>query len=189
MTTGGDSFLESILPKPAPTPTFLTDLSGKIALVTGGSRGIGRAVAIRLAQAGAKISFNYRGNHEAAQDTLSELKGGGAHAMAVAGDVSLAADVDRLVGATIEAFGRIDILVNNAGDARFGRGVDTTDEQWAQALDVNLYSAVRFTRAVVPHMRAAGGGRIINISTVGAHSPFVGMVDYEAAMDGLLAFA
>jgi 3-oxoacyl-[acyl-carrier protein] reductase len=67
--------------------------------------------------------------------------------------------------------------------------VDATDEQWAEALDINLYSAVRFTRAVVPHLRAAGGGKVINISTVGAHSPIVGMVDYEAAKAGLLAFA
>src|SRR5882724_6837006 len=118
MTTGGDSFLESILPRPAATPRFLTDLSGKIALVTGGSRGIGRAVAIRLAQGGAKIAFNYRGNHDAAQDVLGEIKGGGGHAMAVAGDVSVAADVDRVVKATLEAFGQIDILVNNAGITR-----------------------------------------------------------------------
>src|SRR4051812_37254730 len=112
MTIGGDSFLESIIPRPASAPRFLTDLSGKVALVTGGSRGIGRAVAIRLAQGGAKVAFNYRGNHEAAQDVLGEIKGGGAHAMAVAGDVSIGADVDRVVNAAIEAFGRIDILVN-----------------------------------------------------------------------------
>src|SRR3954453_2124630 len=102
MSIGGDSFLQSIMPGAGPAPRFLTNLHGKVALVTGGSRGIGRAVAIRLAQAGAKIAFNYRGNHQAAQDVLGELKGGGAHAMAVAGDVSISADVDRVVMATIE---------------------------------------------------------------------------------------
>jgi 3-oxoacyl-[acyl-carrier protein] reductase len=113
----------------------------------------------------------------------------GARAVGITGDAAVAADVENVVRQTIEAFGRIDVLVNNAGDAWFGRGVDTTDEQWAEALDINLYSAVRFTRAVVPHMRASGGGRIVNISTVGAHAPIVGMVDYEAAKAGLLAFA
>src|SRR3954466_5967963 len=99
----------------AMTPRFLSDLGGRVALVTGGSRGIGRAVAIRLAQSGAKVAINYRGNHEAAQEAPSELKGGGAHAMAVAGDVSSAEDLDWLVSATLEAFGGVDILVNNAG--------------------------------------------------------------------------
>src|SRR5919112_2577437 len=110
MKSGSEgSFLHSILPSPTPK-RFLTDLTGKVALVTGGSRGIGRAVAIRLAQGGAKIAFSYRSNHEAAQEVLGELKGGGAHAMAVAGDMASAADVERAVNSAIQAFGRIDIL-------------------------------------------------------------------------------
>ena len=94
--SGGSSFLDSIVPRPAAAPRFLTDLSGKVALVTGGSRGIGRATAIRLAQGGAKIALNYHSNHDAAQDGLGELKGGGAHAMAVAGDVGTPEAVEKL---------------------------------------------------------------------------------------------
>jgi 3-oxoacyl-[acyl-carrier protein] reductase len=165
------------------------DLTGKAALVTGGSRGIGRAIVLRLAEQGADVAFSYRGNESAATDTASDIEALRQKALPIQADVSDAGAADGLVKSVLDAFGRVDILVNNAGDAWFGRGVDTTDEQWAQALDINLYSAVRFTRSVVPHMRAAGGGRIINISTVGAHSPIVGMVDYEAAKAGLLAFA
>jgi 3-oxoacyl-[acyl-carrier protein] reductase len=188
MTTGGDSFLESIVPKPAPAPTFLTDLSGKIALVTGGSRGIGRAVAIRLAQAGAKISFNYRGNHEAAQDTLSELKGGGAHAMAVAGDVALAADVDRLVATTVEAFGRIDILVNNAGITRDNLLMRMSEEDWDAVIDTNLKSCFLMTKAVMRGMLRQRAGRIVNITSVSGQLGNAGQANYAASKAGMIGF-
>jgi 3-oxoacyl-[acyl-carrier protein] reductase len=171
MTTGGDSFLESIVPKPSPAPRFLTDLSGKIALVTGGSRGIGRAVAIRLAQAGAKIAFSYRGNHDAAQGVLGELKGGGAHAMAVAGDVGVSTDVDRVVTAALEAFGRIDILVNNAGVSMAKPFEAVSDEDWESDFGLKVWGAVRFIRAVIPEMRKVGGGRIINVTNLGGRTP------------------
>jgi 3-oxoacyl-[acyl-carrier protein] reductase len=163
-------------------------LRGKVALVTAASKGIGRGIAEELAAEGADVAICARGK-PGLDEAVESLQAHGVRAVGIAADAADAAGVLETVQDTIDAFGRIDILVNNAGDAWFGRMVDTTDEQWAQALDINLYSAVRFTRAVVPHMRAAGGGRIINISTVGAHSPIVGMVDYEAAKAGLLAFA
>jgi 3-oxoacyl-[acyl-carrier protein] reductase len=163
-------------------------LRGKVALVTAASKGIGRGIAEELAAEGADVAIYARGK-PGLDEAVESLQAHGVRAVGIAADAADAAGVLETVQDTIDAFGRIDILVNNAGDAWFGRMVDTTDEQWAQALDINLYSAVRFTRAVVPHMRAAGGGRIINISTVGAHSPIVGMVDYEAAKAGLLAFA
>jgi NAD(P)-dependent dehydrogenase (short-subunit alcohol dehydrogenase family) len=163
-------------------------LRGKVALVTAASKGIGRGIAEELAAEGADVAIGARG--KAGLDAAVEsLHGHGVRAVGIPADAAVATDVEAVVQGTMDAFGRIDVLVNNAGDAWFGRMIDTTDEQWAQALDINLYSAVRFTRAVVPHMRAAGGGRIVNISTVGAHSPIVGMVDYEAAKAGLLAFA
>jgi 3-oxoacyl-[acyl-carrier protein] reductase len=163
-------------------------LRGKVALVTGASKGIGRGIAEELAAEGADVAISARGK-AGLDEAVESLQSHGVRAVGIAADAAVAADVEEVVQGTLDAFGRIDVLVNNAGDAWFGRMIDTTDEQWAQALDINLYSAVRFTRSVVPHMRAAGGGRIINISTVGAHSPIVGMVDYEAAKAGLLAFA
>ena len=163
-------------------------LGGKVALVTAASKGIGRGIAEELAAEGADVAICARGK-AGLEEAVESLQSHGVRAVGIAADAADAVGVLETVQGTIDEFGRIDILVNNAGDAWFGRMVETTDEQWAQALDINLYSAVRFTRAVVPHMRAAGGGRIINISTVGAHSPIVGMVDYEAAKAGLLAFA
>jgi 3-oxoacyl-[acyl-carrier protein] reductase len=163
-------------------------LRGKVALVTAASKGIGRGIAEELAGEGADVAISARGK-AALDEAVEALEARGVRAIGITGDAAVAGDVEAVVRQTIEAFGRVDVLVNNAGDAWFGRTVETTDEQWAEALDINLYSAVRFTRAVVPHMRAAGGGKVINISTVGAHSPIVGMVDYEAAKAGLLAFA
>jgi 3-oxoacyl-[acyl-carrier protein] reductase len=188
MTTGGDSFLESIVPRPAPAPRFLTDLHGKIALVTGGSRGIGRAVAIRLAQAGARIAFNYRGNHDAAQDVLSELKGGGAHAMAVAGDVSVSADVDRVVAAALEAFGRIDILVNNAGITRDTLLLRMSEEDWDAVVDTNLKSTFLVTKAVLRGMLRQRAGRIVNISSVSGLLGNAGQSNYAASKSGMIGF-
>ena len=166
----------------------MADLDGMLAFVTGAGSGLGREIALTFARAGARVAVNDL-RPDAAADVGRAL-GASLACDPLVGDVADPQAVrewfDRLARAT---GGRIDVLVNNAGDAWFGRMWDTNDEQWAQALDINLYSAVRFTRSCVPHMRATGGGRIINISTVGAHSPIIGMVDYEAAKAGLLAFA
>jgi NAD(P)-dependent dehydrogenase (short-subunit alcohol dehydrogenase family) len=163
-------------------------LKGKVALVTAASKGIGRAIAEELASEGADVAICARGK-AGLDEAVEALEGRGVRALGIPADAAKAEDVEEVVRATADAFGRIDVLVNNAGDAWMGRMVDTTDEQWAEALEINLYSAVRFTRATVPHMRRQGGGRIVNISTVGAHSPIVGMVDYDAAKAALLAFS
>src|SRR5688572_30731220 len=186
MTDGGQSFMESIIPKPAPAPRFLTDLSGKVALVTGGSRGIGRAIAIRLAQAGAKIAFSYKSNHDAAQDVLGELKGGGAHAMAVAGDVAIQTDVDRLVKTTLEAFERIDILVNNAGITRDTLLMRMSEEDWDAVLDTNLKGAFLLSKAVMRPMLRARAGRIVNLTSVVGLVGNAGQANYAAAKAGLV---
>ncbi|HVS44342.1 MAG TPA: glucose 1-dehydrogenase [Candidatus Dormibacteraeota bacterium] len=163
-------------------------LRGKVALVTAASKGIGRAVAEEFAREGADVAVCARGA-EALDETVSVLRGHGVEAIGVQADVATAEGVTAVVDATVERFRRIDVLVNNAGEAYSGRMLETSDEQWASCLDINLYSAVRFTRAVVPHMRRQGGGRIVNISTVGAHSPIGGLVDYEAAKAALLTFS
>jgi 3-oxoacyl-[acyl-carrier protein] reductase len=170
------------------TPRFLTDLSGKVALVTGGSRGIGRAIAIRLAQAGSKIAFNYHSNHDAAQEVLGDLKGGGAHAMAIAGDVSVAADVNKLVTATLEAFGRIDILVNNAGITRDMLLMRMSEEDWDAVLDTNLKSVFLVTKAVLRGMSRQRSGRIVNITSVSGLLGNAGQANYAASKAGMIGF-
>ncbi len=183
----GQSFLQSILPSPTPK-RFLTDLSGKVALVTGGSRGIGRAVAIRLAQGGAKIAFSYRSNHEAAQEVLGELKGGGAHAMAVAGDMADPADVERAVNAAIQAFGRIDILVNNAGiSGHKGPFQTETVDEWNEVVAVKLRVDFFGMKHVQPHMLERGSRRIINTASQLAHKPSPGNASYCATKAGVVA--
>jgi 3-oxoacyl-[acyl-carrier protein] reductase len=170
------------------TPRFLSELGGKVALVTGGSRGIGRAAAIRLAQGGAKIAFNYHSNHDAAQDALGELKGGGAHAMAIAGDVGVAADVEKLVSATLEAFGRIDILVNNAGITRDTLLLRMSEEDWDAVVDTNLKSTFLMTKAVLRGMLRQRAGRIINITSVSGILGNAGQSNYAASKAGMIGF-
>ena len=188
MTTDGGSFLDSILPQSGQRPTFLTDLRGKVALVTGGSRGIGRAIAIRLAQGGAKIALNYRENHAAAQEVLGELKGGGAHAMAVAGDIARSEDVERVVGATLEAFERIDVLVNNAGITRDNLLLRMSEDEWDAVLDTNLKSAYFMTKAVVRGMIRQRYGRIVNVTSVAGVIGNPGQANYSASKAGLIGF-
>ena len=193
MTTGsegsgsGQSFLHSILPSPTPK-RFLTDLTGKVALVTGGSRGIGRAVAVRLAQGGAKIAFSYRSNHEAAQEVLGELKGGGAHAMAVAGDMAVQTDVERAVSTAIQAFGRIDVLVNNAGITRDNLLLRMSEEEWDEVIDTNLKGTFLVTKAVVRGMLRQRSGRIINITSVSGVIGNAGQANYSASKAGMIGF-
>ncbi len=164
-------------------------LKGKCALVTGASKGLGRAIAEELAREGAQISICARGAEELEQ-TAQALRAHGVKVAAIQADVAKAEDVQRVIGATIAALGRIDILVNNAGTAWIDHTLNTTDEQWQYCMEINLYSAVRFTREVAPHMRKQGGGRIINISTVGAHTqPGAAAPDYDSAKAAMLTFS
>ena len=138
-------------------------LKGKVALVTGGSKGIGKAVARGLAQEGAKVAICARTRHEV-EAAAKELAGAtGAEVFAVAGDLTRPDDVLRIVDATVARFTRIDILVNNAGAAPGGLLLDVTEEDWANALQLKFMGYVRCMKAVVPHMLKQGGGRIVNV--------------------------
>jgi 3-oxoacyl-[acyl-carrier protein] reductase len=163
-------------------------LNGKVTLVSAASAGIGKAIAVELAKEGANVSICARGQ-EGMDQAAEELRQHGIQVVAVQADVTKADQVQLVIDQTMEAFDRIDVLVNNAGDAWVGHSIDTTDEEWEYSMAVNVYSAVRFTRGVVPHMRNQGGGRIINISSVSGHTMIGGLADYQAGKAAMLAFS
>jgi NAD(P)-dependent dehydrogenase (short-subunit alcohol dehydrogenase family) len=163
-------------------------LTGKVAIVTGASKGIGKAIAEEFAREGAHVSICARGQEDLEQ-AAQALRQHGVTVVAIAADVAKAEEAPRVINATLQALGRIDILVNNAGTAWIEHTLTTTDEQWRECMEIDLYSAVRFTRGVAPHMRKQGGGRIINISTVGAHTPPQFVPDYNSAKAALLTFS
>ena len=132
-------------------------LKGKCALVTGASKGLGQAIAEELAKEGAHLSLCARGKEDLAK-TATEMRAHGVKVVAIPADVTIAADVQRVIDETIKQLGQIDILINNAGDVWVDHTVNTTDEEWRSCIEVNLYSAVPFTRGVVPHMRRQGVG-------------------------------
>ncbi|MBM3226699.1 MAG: SDR family oxidoreductase [Candidatus Tectomicrobia bacterium] len=140
-------------------------IQGKVALITGGSKGIGRAIAHDLAKEGCHVAFSARGA-EALRTTERELTALGVQALGVPADMTQTADIEHLVNATVERFGGVDILVNNVGGSRGGQTWDTADEDWAEVLYLNLFAAVRTARLAIPLMRKRGWGRIINITSI-----------------------
>ncbi len=165
--------------------SLLPDLTERVALVTGGSRGIGRAIALALAEAGADVAVNYRDSADQAQEVAGKIRTRGRRAVAVAADVSQSAAVADLVHKVGAELGGIDVLVNNAGIA-FVRGVDDlTEAEFDQTLAVNLKSAFLCTQAVLPSMRARHWGRIVNISSVAARSGGAVGVHYNASKAGI----
>ena len=160
-------------------------LEGRVAIVTGGSRGIGRAVAASLAEDGASVVVSGR-DPVRVEVEAKELEALGASVLAVQADVARREDVDRLVDRTRERFGRIDILVNNAGITRDTLLVRMKDEDWDQVLNVNLRGAFLMTRAVAKVMMRQKGGRIINIASAAGTMGNAGQVNYSAAKAGLI---
>ena len=146
-------------------------LKGKVALITGGSEGIGRAGANGMVSEGAKVVICARRADvlEQAADDIRKATGG--EIMAVQADVSQPDQISILFDKTLEAYGRLDILVNNAGTSAAGFFSDVTDEVWRTDLDVKLFGAIRCSRTAIPHMRANGGGRIINVTNLGGKAP------------------
>jgi 3-oxoacyl-[acyl-carrier protein] reductase len=163
-------------------------LEGKIALVTGGSRGIGRAIALLLAERGAKVALNYNRNLEEANAVAAAIESKGGQALVVQGDVSIAAEAAALVEQTIKAYGRIDILVNNAGITRDTLMMRMSETDWDAVLDTNLKGAYLCAKAVLRPMLKSKGGRIINISSVSGQAGSGGQANYSAAKAGLIGF-
>jgi 3-oxoacyl-[acyl-carrier protein] reductase len=162
------------------------DLTGKTALITGGSRGIGRAIAIRLATQGANVAFSYRGNEAAAKDTTAHIEALGVKALAVQADVSDADAAEGVVKSALDAFGRLDILVNNAGITRDDLIMRMSVDAFRDVLETNLFGAFYMTKAVTRPMLKARGGRIVNITSVSGQAGQTGQANYSAAKAGLI---
>lgn len=161
-------------------------LAGKVALVTGGSRGIGEAIASRLAQEGAAVGLCAR-HLEAAVQVAKAIEARGGQALAVAADVGRPEDADRLVAACLDRFGRLDVLVNNAGITRDGLTLRMKDEDWDEVLTVNLTGAFRCARSALRAMlKQKQGGRIVNIGSVVGSMGNAGQANYVAAKAGLI---
>ncbi len=159
------------------------------ALVTGGSRGIGRAVALELARGGANIAIAYAGNEEAAAETLAACKALGVQAIAIRADVRRAEDCAEMVKETLAAFGRLDILVNNAGITRDGLLLSMSEENWDAVLETNLKGAALATKAALRPMMKQRFGRIVNLSSIAGVSGNAGQANYSASKAGLIGLS
>ena len=164
----------------------MVDLTGRVAIVTGGSRGIGRAIALRLAACGARVAVDYAANAAAAQEAVDSIRRDGGQAVAVQADVRRPEDVRRLLEETMHAFGRVDILVNNAGLTRDELVLRMSEAEWDEVLDTNLRGAFLCVRAVLRPMVRQRYGRIINISSVSGVIGNAGQANYSAAKAGII---
>ncbi|KPQ34134.1 MAG: 3-oxoacyl-[acyl-carrier-protein] reductase [Phormidesmis priestleyi Ana] len=163
-------------------------LADKVAIVTGSSRGIGKAAALALADVGAKIVVNYASSSHSAQEVVSEIIANGGEAIAFQADVSNATEVDDMIKASMEKFGRIDVLVNNAGITRDTLLLRMKPEDWQAVIDLNLTGVFLCTRAVSKIMLKQRSGRIINISSVAGLMGNPGQANYSAAKAGVIGF-
>lgn len=164
------------------------DLAGKVAVVTGGSRGIGRAICLALARQGAKVVVNYLGNAAAAEETAAQIETCGGKCITVQADVTKPEEVHRLMDEALAAFGRIDILVNNAGLTSDDLLLRMPEREWDRVLDANLRSAFLCTKAALRPMLRQRWGRIINIGSVAGIVGNAGQANYAAAKAGLIGF-
>jgi 3-oxoacyl-[acyl-carrier protein] reductase len=163
----------------------MTDLHGKIALVTGASRGIGRAIAVGLAGCGADVAVNYKTKEKEARDTLQQVTSQGRRAIVIQADVSRSSEVRNMIATIERDLGPVDILVNNAGIARFQSVEATTEADWDEVLTANLKSVFLVTQAVLPGMRRRRWGRIINISSGAAKTGGGVGLHYTASKAGI----
>ena len=163
-------------------------LKGKVALVTGSSRGVGRAIALAYAREGASVVVNYTANQTAGEEVIAAIKKMGGKAALVKADVSKAADAETLVHKGIDEFGGLDILVNNAGLSRPAMLLKMSEEQWDEVVDIHLKGAFLCTQFAARHMTEQNKGKIINVTSVAGLVGTVGQINYSAAKGGLLSF-
>lgn len=164
----------------------MNKLQGEVALVTGASRGIGRSIALALAKAGAKVIVNYQGNEAAAQETIRLILAAGGGGFLYKADVSAASEVEAMIKAVLDTYGRIDILVNNAGITRDGLIMRMKDDDWSSVIETNLTGVFNCCRAVTRPMLKQRSGRIINITSVVGLLGNAGQVNYASAKAGII---
>jgi 3-oxoacyl-[acyl-carrier protein] reductase len=163
-------------------------LEGKSAVVTGGGRGVGRAVSLAFAREGADVVINYATRVESARQVVREIEKIGQKAVAVRGNVASKGDCEEIIRTAVDQFGKIDILVNNAGISRPAMLSKMTEQQWDEVVDVHLKGAFFCTQAASPHFMELKGGRIINVTSVAGIVGTTGQINYAAAKGGLVAF-
>ncbi|PFO01436.1 3-oxoacyl-ACP reductase [Bacillus sp. AFS076308] len=166
----------------------MTNLNGKVAIVTGGSRGIGAAISMELARQGVKVVLNFVSREELAEKMVADINEIGGEAYAVRADVSNIEDAAHLVQEAIDHFGRVDILVNNAGITRDSTFKKLSSEDWRRVIDVNLNSVYNTTSAALPYLLESDAGRIINISSIIGQAGGFGQTNYAAAKAGLIGY-
>ncbi len=164
----------------------MLDLTGKVALVTGGSRGIGRAISLKLASLGADVAVNYQGRADTAQDTVSEIEKLGRRAVALQADVRFPDAADNLVKQTVAQLGGIHIIVNNAGITRDNLMMRMKESDWDDVLDINLKGAFNIIKAAQRPLMKARYGRIINITSVSGIGGNAGQANYSSAKAGMI---
>ena len=163
-------------------------LQGRSAIVTGASRGIGRAVAEELARSGARVAINYNASAEAAEALCEQLRADGCEVFALKADVSQAEDAEAFVEQAASQLGKVDILVNNAGINRDRTLRRMSNQEWEQVIDTDLNSIFYCTKAALPHMIEAGGGQVINMSSIIGQMGNLGQANYSAAKAGMIGF-
>lgn len=166
----------------------MINLKGRVALITGGSRGIGKATAILFAKANADVAVTYHINDKSANEVVQKIQDLGQDAIAIKGNVGKSEDVKRMVKEVLEHFGKIDILVNNAGIWTYGAIGEMSEEVWDETIDVNLKGVFLFTNEVVPIMKKQKWGRIINISSTAGQRGEAFHSHYAASKGAIIAF-
>lgn len=164
-------------------------LRGKVALVAGASQGMGRAIALGFAREGARVAICARGEARLRETAETIRREAGAEVLAMAADMSRAEDIQKFVAQTVERFGRLDIVVTNAGGPPPGEFMKFTDEDWEKAFHLSFMSALRLTREAVPHLRRAGGGRVINLTSYSVKEPIPGLILSNAVRSAVIGLA